>query len=69
MQKSELAVALGVTPQRISKLLNTTGPDEFERVPIDLLYEIARITRVPLVIRHSHSEPLPYSKRKHPEPH
>lgn len=59
MKKNELAAAVGVTPQRISKLLNTTGKcEEFECIPVHLLYEIARATGVPCVIKHNPREPV-----------
>ena len=46
--RAQLADALGLSPGRINQLLSTKGSMEFERVPLDLLYQVARFTRVPL---------------------
>lgn len=66
MKKIELAAALGVSPARITQLLSTRDADEFERVPLDLLYQIAQITRVPLkIVQH----PSTYLKKETPAIH
>ena len=51
MSQRDLARKLNVVPSRVSKLLSIRGDDLWERVPVDLLYQIEAITGVPLSLR------------------
>jgi hypothetical protein len=65
MSRAELAGKLGVSEGRVNQLMSINGPHaEYERVPLDLLYQIAHVTKVPLELpsriippRHLKDEP------------
>lgn len=46
MSRAELAERVGVSLGRINQLLSVRGFGEFERVPLDLIYQIWNITEV-----------------------
>jgi transcriptional regulator with XRE-family HTH domain len=47
MSRVELADKLGLSLGRINQLLSIRGFGEYERVPLDLIYQIWNITKVP----------------------
>lgn len=47
MSRAELAERIGFTLGRMNQLLSIRGFGEFERVPLDLIYQIWNITKVP----------------------
>lgn len=47
MSRTELAERIGVTRGRLNQLLSIRGFGEFERVPLDLIYQIWNVTKVP----------------------
>jgi hypothetical protein len=47
MSRAELAEKLGLSLGRVNQLLSIRGFGEYERVPIDLVYQVWNITKVP----------------------
>lgn len=66
MSRADLAAGLGVSPGRINQLLSVRGDGEFERVPLDLWYQIAHVTGVPFALRSADILPLPTCTKKEP---